>query len=36
MADQVRQAAVQEGLVYGFVNGVMVNTFDFCRLLHLA
>ncbi|PDP89682.1 disulfide bond formation protein DsbA [Glycomyces fuscus] len=36
MTEQVTQVAAQEGLDYDFAGGVMVNTFDVHRLLHLA
>ncbi|MFD3683700.1 DsbA family oxidoreductase [Nocardiopsis sp. NPDC058631] len=36
MTDQVRRVAADEGLEYDFDNGVMVNTFDVHRLVHLA
>jgi predicted DsbA family dithiol-disulfide isomerase len=36
MTGQVTQVAAQEGLDYDFEGGVMVNTFDVHRLIHLA
>ncbi|OOC53831.1 MULTISPECIES: DsbA family oxidoreductase [Nocardiopsis] len=36
MTEQVTRVAAQEGLEYRFESGVMVNTFDVHRLLHLA
>ncbi|MEE2036883.1 DsbA family oxidoreductase [Nocardiopsis sp. CT-R113] len=36
MTDQVKKVAADEGLEYDFANGVMVNTFDVHRLVHLA
>lgn len=36
MTEQVTQVAAQEGLEYDFASGVMVNTFDAHRLVHLA
>nr|WP_221442651.1 DsbA family oxidoreductase [Nocardiopsis algeriensis] len=36
MTDQVREVAAGEGLVYDLEGGVMVNTFDVHRLVHLA
>ena len=36
MTGQVTQVAAQEGLEYDFASGVMVNTFDAHRLVHLA
>ncbi len=36
MTEQVTQVAAQEGLDYDFAGGVMVNTFDVHRLIHLA
>lgn len=36
MTDQVKEVAAQEGLDYDFADGVMVNTFDIHRLIHLA
>ncbi len=36
MTGQVTQVAAEEGLDYDFAGGVMVNTFDVHRVLHLA
>ncbi|MFL1379165.1 MULTISPECIES: DsbA family oxidoreductase [unclassified Nocardiopsis] len=36
MTEQVKQVAAEEGLEYDFASGVMVNTFDAHRLVHLA
>ncbi|MFF8763739.1 DsbA family oxidoreductase [Nocardiopsis dassonvillei] len=36
MTEQVTRVAAQEGLDYDFAGGVMVNTFDVHRLIHLA
>ncbi|MEU0490083.1 DsbA family oxidoreductase [Nocardiopsis sp. NPDC006139] len=36
MTEQVTRVAAEEGLEYDFASGVMVNTFDAHRLVHLA